>query len=116
MVRNIPTALPGQIRTPCELHTSMRRQAIIIETVIPIGVCHQDFEKISMYDAFAIRATVDAPLRCANRIAIALGLLRAVPLMLTTFPTRSGYNQPAARLCIAPIELPTLAYSWRMPR
>ena len=42
-------------------------------------------------------------------MAIALGLLRAVPLMLTTFPTRSGNNQPAARLCIAPIELPTLA-------
>ena len=94
----------------------MRRQAIIIETVVPIGVCHQNFEKISMYDSVAIRTVVDAPLRCANRIAIALGLLRAVPLMLTTLPTRSGYSQPAARLCIAPIELPTLAYSCRIPR
>ena len=49
------------------------------------------------------------PLLCANLIAIALGLLLAVPLMLTTFPTLSGNNHPAARLCIAPMEDPTLA-------
>lgn len=57
-----------------------------------------------------------SPLRCANRIAIALGLLRAVPLMLTTLPTLSGNNHPAARLCMAPMEDPTLAYSRSMPR
>ena len=51
----------------------------------------------------------NGPLLCANLIAMALGLLLAVPLILTTFPTLSGNNHPAAKLCIAPIELPTLA-------
>ena len=52
---------------------------------------------------------VDLPLLCANRMAMALGLLRAVPLMLTTLPTLSGKSQPAARDCMAPMEEPTLA-------
>jgi hypothetical protein len=57
----------------------------------------------------SIESGLHLPLRCANRIAMLDGLLRAVPLMLTIFPTRSGNIQPAARLCIAPMDDPTLA-------
>ena len=44
------------------------------------------------------------------------GLLRALPLMLTTLPTRSGARCASATDCMPPMLLPTLAYSRRMPR
>jgi hypothetical protein len=58
----------------------------------------------------------DIPLLCAYLIATLPGLLLAVPLILTTFPTLVGSNHAAAKLCIPPIDEPTLAYNLSTPR
>jgi hypothetical protein len=98
--------------TPRKLHASMRRQAVIIKAIIPVGVGHKHF---TLSGKLTDGLKADSPLRCAYLMAMLEGVLLAVPLMLTIFPTRLGKSHPAARLCIPPIEDPTLAYNFVIP-
>ena len=88
----------------------MWRQAVVIKSAVPIWIRHKDCKFRGDDDQSDTKPNdKNVPLRCAYRTATLDGLLRAVPLILTTFPTRFGNIQPAARLCIAPMEDPTLA-------
>lgn len=98
-------------RTSSKLHARMGGQIVIVKTGIPIGIGHEDCAAMSDIRREKRAVKEDIPLRCAYLIAMAEGLLLAVPLILATFPTRSGWSQPAAMLCIPPMEQPTLAYS-----
>ena len=101
--------------TPRKLHAYMRRKIVVIKSIIPVRIGHKHFA-MSVKQIEVHKASLAVPLLWANRIAMLPGLVRAVPLMLTIFRTRSGYSHPAAKLCMPPIELPTLAYSLGTPR
>lgn len=59
----------------------------------------------------------DIPCRWTNRIAILLGKDLAAALTVTIRPILdSPPRSPAARDCIPPIEFPTLAYNFSIPR
>ena len=69
----------------------MGRQAVVVEAVVPIRVRHEDCGgTVRVFKEG--KKEGDRPLRCAKRIAMAEGLLRAVPLMETIFATRSGWR------------------------
>ena len=87
----------------------MWRQAVVIESAIPIWIGHKNYQRGEDERSDRNTKGKTIPLRCAYRIATLDGVVRAVPLMLTTLPTRFENIQPAARLCMAPMEDPTLA-------
>jgi hypothetical protein len=90
----------------------MRRQAVIVKAIVPVGISHKH---CTLSGKLTDGVKVDSPLRWAYLMAMLEGVLLAVPLMLTIFPTRLGKSHPAARLCIPPIEDPTLAYNFFIP-
>jgi hypothetical protein len=88
----------------------VRGKTVIIEALIPIWIGHEYYyTELSPKHSKGSNVGGNSPVLCKNLEAMAIGGVLAVPLMLTTFPTLSGNNHPAAKLCVAPIELPTLA-------
>ena len=76
------------VLTACELHASVWGETVVVEAVVPVGIGHENWACVR--GCYVVARKRYSPLRWAKRIAIADGLLLAVPLMLMTLPTRSG--------------------------